>query len=223
MGKQSKINIGNKYGMLTVVSVYEGCKEGVHDKFLCKCECGNEAVVQAGHLLSSHTKSCGCIQKKVASERLKTHGKAHTKIYEIWSALKSRCNNPNNKRYNKYGGRGIKVCDEWNKSFEAFYNWSINNGYSDTLSIDRIDVNGNYEPSNCRWTTNKEQCRNRTNNFNITYKEQTKTLSEWAEVLGISYKILYQRIKAYGWPIEKAFTKPVRGALHAEQEAARCE
>ena len=121
--------------------------------------------------------------------------------------MKTRTTNKNCPEYKNYGGRGIKICDEWLSDFRKFYYWSINNGYKDELTIDRIDVNGNYEPSNCRWTTQKVQQNNRTNNHNITYNGETHTMKQWAERLGIKYKTLERRINAYHLTIEKAFTK----------------
>lgn len=136
------------------------------------------------------------------------HGMKKTRIYKSWERIKRRCNNP--KTYKNYGGRGIKVCDEWSKDFMAFYEWAMANGYRDDLTIDRIDVNGNYEPNNCRWVTMKEQENNRRNNHHITYNGETHTIAEWGDILNIPYKVLLQRITTYKWSIEKAFNIPVR-------------
>jgi hypothetical protein len=108
-----------------------------------------------------------------------------TRLYNIWVGLKGRCNNPNDARYDRYGGRGISVCEEWNTSFQSFYDWAISNGYSEDLTIDRIDNDGNYEPSNCKWSTNKEQCNNRVTNINIKIGNTTKTLTEWCEIFDV--------------------------------------
>lgn len=138
------------------------------------------------------------------------HGFKHTRIYNVWAGIKARCYNPNNKSYKDYGGRGIIMCDEWKNGFINFKNWAISNGYNDNLTIDRINVNGDYEPSNCRWATKKEQCNNRTTNKFITYKNEIHTLAEWSEIVGIKYKCLHKRIKYFNWSIEKAFNTPIK-------------
>ena len=133
----------------------------------------------------------------------------NTKLFYIWGGIKARCYNKNNKQYKYYGARGIIVCDEWTNDFVSFYNWAMANGYKEHLSIDRIDFNGNYEPTNCRWTTNKEQQRNKSNNRFITYKNETKILTDWCNELNISIATMSARLKKLS--IEKAFTTPIRG------------
>lgn len=137
------------------------------------------------------------------------HGLCDTRIYRIWKNMKQRCYNPKNPRYNFYGKIGVKVCDEWKNNFISFYKWSIENGYQDNLTIDRIDVNGNYEPSNCRWITNKEQQFNKHVNHFITYNGETKTLTEWGMELGIDPNTLGTRLSR-GWSIEKTLITPVK-------------
>ena len=111
-----------------------------------------------------------------------------TRIYETWQDMKRRCYNKQNARYDRYGGRGITVCEEWLNDFQSFYDWAINNGYSDDLTIDRIDNDGNYEPANCKWSTNKEQCNNRVTNINIKIGNTTKTLTEWCEIFDVDVR-----------------------------------
>lgn len=191
-----------KYGRLTVLCRY-GNEKPV--KWLCKCECGNECIVYGDNLKRGHTKSCGCIEKERPSHT--KHGKSGSRIHVIWVSMKGRCYNPNNAEYETYGGRGIAVCDEWLNSFEAFYEWTVASGYADDLSIDRKDVNGNYEPSNCRWATQKEQQNNRRNNRYITYNGETHTMAEWARILNINYGTLCSRINRSKYDIERAFNK----------------
>lgn len=133
------------------------------------------------------------------------------RIYLIWHDMKKRCYQPQNKRYARYGGRGIRICDEWLNNFQAFFDWSMANGYSPELSIDRIEKDINYEPSNCRWATIIEQANNRSNNHFITYKGKTKTMKEWSATVGISYYVLRSRLNR-GWDIEKALFTPIGGA-----------
>ena len=161
MGKLINLT-GKRFGRLLVIGKSES-KNGMAT-WLCKCDCGNEKVVCGNELRKGKANSCGCLRKELAYKMLIQHGKANTRLYKVWKAMKARCNNPNNKRYSSYGGRGIKVCDEWQNSFQAFYDWAIANGYREGLSIDRVNNDGNYEPTNCRWATASEQQKNKRKN-----------------------------------------------------------
>lgn len=206
---------GQRFGMLTVLNRAEdyifksGRKERV---WSCKCDCGNEVNVFGENLKKGNTTSCGCYRKEKVKEEKTTHGLSDNNLYYAHSNMKSRCYNQNDKRFKNYGGRGIIVCDEWlgANGFINFYNWAISHGYSDGLTIDRIEVDGNYEPNNCRWVDLTTQENNRTNNHLITYNNETMTMAMWAEKLGINYKTLSNRINTQKWSIEKAFTTPIR-------------
>lgn len=190
----TKIDLtGQRFGRLVVVKMV-GVDNRGECTWECKCDCGNIThPIKGSTLRLRKSQSCGCLQKEKISERSSTHRGSQTRLYNIWSLMKRRCNNPKSTAFNDYGGRGITVCDEWKNDFQAFYEWSISNGYDDNLSIDRIDVNGNYEPSNCRWASQKVQTQNRRCAVIIKFKGKAQTLSEWAEESGIPYKTLHTR------------------------------
>ena len=182
--KPYKSLIGKKFGRLTVVSLVEsdvGTK--IPTKWLCKCDCGNTIKALGYNLNNGNTKSCGCLRKEFAKNKKYIHGCTKTRLHTTWSHMKQRCENTNDKAFKHYGGRGIKICDEWH-DFACFRDWALVNGYSDDLTIDRIDVNGNYEPSNCRWVTLKEQQTNKRNNAFIIFDGKRKCLAEWAKEFG---------------------------------------
>lgn len=202
--------VGRKFNKLIVIKRVKN--SGKHTMWKCRCDCGNETIVRADDLKSGCSKSCGCYAREMATILNTSHGGTGTRLYNIWNLMKDRCLNPNNKRYECYGGRGITVCEEW-MEFEPFRDWSMSNGYADNLTIDRKDNDGNYEPSNCRWATHKEQANNRSNNHYLTYNGETHTIAEWAEIKGINKDVLRSRINI-GWQIERAFNEKVTERKH---------
>lgn len=209
---------GRRYERLTVVR-----QDGrIHNRpaWLCRCDCGKEVRANAGELNAGRAESCGCLHRqrvsKMLSELKTTHGGSGTRLYTVWNAMKRRGFNEHCKEYPLYGGRGIVVCDEWRESFEAFRDWAIGAGYDvqaprGQCTIDRIDVNGNYCPENCRWATQSEQCNNRQKNHFLDIRGEKKTIAAWSKVSGIPSHTIYDRIRS-GWDAERAvFAPPQKG------------
>lgn len=195
---------GQKFNKLRVIERLENDNGGI-PVWLCKCDCGNFTRVRGKNLKNGSVKSCGCLLKKGTQT---THGLSKTKLYTIWNSMKSRCSYPKSQSYKRYGARGISVCDEWKNSFESFYSWSMENGYREGLTIERIDNNGNYCPQNCKWVTRKEQCRNRRTNIVFEYMGEKHILIEWCEILNLDYKFIYNRIHKMGWSFERSISTP---------------
>ena len=197
---------GQRFGRLVALNVARQDKRGEFF-WLCQCDCGNQKIVSSYKLRSGNTKSCGCLQAEHRKSGFhKTHGMTNTKLYVIWQNMKHRCSDPKNIMYKHYGGRGIKVCEEWLQGFAPFMEWAFSSGYSEGLSIERIDVDGNYEPKNCKWIAKTEQYLNRTDSHRLTAFGRTQTISEWAEESGIQYDTIERRINQYGWSAEDAVT-----------------
>ena len=191
--------IGQKFSRLKVLEFdhkVKYAKSSFKYYYKCLCDCGNICIVERSKLISGHTRSCGCLK----DENYK-HKACSTKLYAVWKNMKSRCYNPNNKKYKNYGARGITICPEWGKDFLSFKKWAEETGYDENAkrgecTIDRIDVNGDYCPENCRWITNNAQQRNRTNNLLITFGGATHCAAEWVEVLKISRWEVKKYLKA---------------------------
>lgn len=191
-----------RFGRLMVLQ-REGTQCG-SATWLCQCDCGNITIVNGHNLRRGLTVSCGCKRATVPS--YKTHGKSQTRLHRIWRGMKQRCFNPNNTAYEDYGGRGITVCDEWKDDFQTFHDWAMANGYAEDLEIDRMDNDGNYEPSNCRWTTRERQANNRRTNAKLTLNNETHTIAEWTKITGLSKATIDGRLKR-GWTIERVLTE----------------
>lgn len=188
---------GEKYGKLKVL--YETEKKNKNGTYycMCLCECGNKKEILKSSLISGNTKSCGCliVDTLKAKKIHYKHGDSKTRLHTIWCEIKRRCYCKSDNAYKNYGGRGITICREWLKDYKNFKKWAINNGYDEKLTIDRIDVNGNYEPTNCRWATRKEQNNNRRSNIKVKYNNEKMTLKQVSEIKKIKYNKIYWAYK----------------------------
>lgn len=193
--------IGRRFTRLTVLEFvgYKDLGNRTRPQFRCLCDCGTEVIRLYGGLHTGVTKSCGCLHR----ERRTKHGGTGTKVYAVWRAMHERCVNPKVRNYPNYGGRGINVCERW-KDYAAFRDDM--GPRPDGGTLDRINNDGNYEPGNCRWATQREQMNNVRKNVRLTFRGETRTVSEWARRLGVTRDRLYWRLKT-GWPIEEALTK----------------
>jgi hypothetical protein len=200
--------LNKKFNKLTVIEDDYTQKYVYHKEVKCLCECGATCIKKLKYILSGETKSCGCLKLLPAHV---THGMTNTPEHKVWFGIKRRCYNQNEKNYKDYGAKGIVMSDDWKNNFLSFYN-DMGPRPDNSFSIERKNNQGNYEKDNCKWATSKEQGRNKSNNFCITYKGETKCASEWEEILGLnkSSGILQKRLKR-GWSIEKTMETPSLG------------
>ena len=212
---------GQRFGRLEVLG-RAGSKCG-HTLWHCRCDCGNETYVLACGLRSGNVVSCGCWKNELAGKGNLSHGKSKSRLYEVWKAMRQRCNNPNHDSYKNYGGRGIYICDEWN-DYTAFEEWAIKNGYGGSAkfgecTIERKDNSGPYSPDNCVFANWSEQQNNTRNNHRITIDGETKTLTDWCEIYGIRPSTVLRRI-GLGWSEEKSITTPTgaKNPIHPTQD-----
>ena len=205
---------GKRFGRLIVLDV-DG-KDGRAVTWKVKCDCGTIKVVRGGSLRYGRTRSCGCLLREVAGKRAKAgnwsrkHGLSNHPLYRVLVGMKARCYNKNTINYERYGARGITICNEWRNSFQVFIEWGLSNGWEKGLTIDRENNNKGYSPDNCRFITMKKNCRNRRSSDIIVYGEFKGTLTELAEKIGMDRSTLRGRIKILKWPIEKAVTAPLQ-------------
>lgn len=194
---------GQKFNKLLVLERMPNTSNG-QTVWKCQCDCGTITIVRGSNLKSGVVKSCGCLHigHPTASNESKTP------LYRCWCSIMARCNNPNHKAYKDYGGRGIKVCDEWH-DYLTFKQWVLDTKKEEGLTIDRIDVDGDYCPQNCRWATMKEQSRNRRSNILIEYNGKKQILTDWCNELGLDYKFIHNRLFKLHWTFEKAISTPV--------------
>ena len=218
----AKSLIGARFGRLVVVA------QGPSDRgrrWICKCDCGGQSLVKTGHL-NAGVQSCGCLVAEVAQQlgwaalgkrkRDWVPESLRQKLKNTYRNMLGRCYETENPRWPHYGGRGILVCAEWlgHSGRDSFYRWAVNNGCNQALQIDRINVDGNYEPDNCRWVTPRVQANNTTRNRYIAWSGETLTVSQWADRFGLSYCAMQHRVDR-GWPMERIASQRQRGRQHA--------
>lgn len=200
--RQQRVYPGEKFGKLTVIELL-GQREGKGHFFSrVRCDCGTELIERDSSLISGRVTQCRTCTLRENGQL--THGMTNTRRFNIWQSMRARCYNPNDNNYKNYGGRGIGICDEWKDDFVSFYNWSNENGYSDDLTIDRIDVNGDYCPENCRWADKKTQARNKRTTRYLEYEGKILPICEISEITGIAPSTITQRIDKGGWDIYRA-------------------
>lgn len=197
--------IGNRYGRL-LIKDYAGKNSQKKTQWLCICDCGVEKIISSADIKAEKIVSCGCHKNESASKRFSTHKLCKSSEYSSWAAMINRCTNKKLRDYKNYGGRGIVVCDRWRDSFEDFL-LDMGNKPSQKHSIDRIDVNGNYQKSNCRWADDFQQARNARSNIVIEFNNKKMVLSEAAEIYGINYGTLISRYRK-GWTVDEMLTIP---------------
>lgn len=213
MGRKQKDYSGQRFGMLVAIEPTQERKpHGNNVIWLCRCDCGNYVKVSTSEFRNgAHTVSCGCYRNALLSEKSKTHGHSKERLYTIWINMRRRCYDPNAKGYKNYGGRGIQVCERFN-DYEYFREWAIGSGYDEfaktgACTIDRIDGNGDYSPENCRWVSMKFQQNNKRNNVRLTHNGETKTASQWEDIMGYRRGLILDRIRR-GWDVCRAIDTP---------------
>lgn len=192
---------GQKFGRITVISRAEN--RGRQTFWLCACSCGDEKEICAYNLTRGLTKSCGCLSAETTGNRSRTHGMSEAREYQIWLGMKARCHTETNSAFKYYGAKGVSVCADWRNSFEQFL--ADMGPAPEGMSIERIDVHGDYEPSNCKWATVEEQANNKTNNRNITWGGKTMTAAQWERETGLPARKILRRLRD-GWPASRALT-----------------
>lgn len=205
---------GQRFGHWSVIQSMGAERQGKPVRWLCRCDCGTERIVCESHLRNGSSQSCGCTRRDNPNHPKRTHGESRSRLYHTWKSIKARCNPKTTveRSQRDYAGRGIRVCEEWENSYEAFRDWALSNGYDDTLTIERIDVNRGYEPQNCTFIPFEQQPVNRRNTL-LTVNGVTKTKQEWAGDIGINLRTLSSRLNKLHWSPERAVSTPARGMM----------
>lgn len=197
---------GRRFGRLMVIGRADDTAG--HTAWMCRCDCGAVKTVLACNLKSGASKSCGCYRNKKTGDQFRKHGMRNTRLYQTWCGMRRRSFDKNDKSYPDYGGRGIVICDEWDGNFKAFYDWSMENGYADELTIDRIDNSKGYGPSNCRWATSIMQANNRSTSVFVEMHGEKRTVMEWCRLLNVNYGTAMTR-RRRGLQGAELFAEPI--------------
>ena len=196
---------GQRFGKWTILKDVASGSSNSTGRYLCECDCGTVREVASYSLRMGLSSSCRC--HMTGNTR---HGLCRHPLFRVWGGMKERCYRPSSNSFQYYGAKGIAVCDAWRIDFRSFYRWAVTHGYRRGLTIERIDNDGNYEPSNCRWATTKEQARNCRRNHLVTYQGKTLPIVVWCDELGLKYDVIKQRLTKLKWTPKRAFTTPVR-------------
>lgn len=224
--KNAKYNdpeyVGKKFGKLTVMEINH-IKQGKYNRWVwkCRCDCGNVGEYRSDYIVKGHTKSCGCVVRE--NKPNYKHGGSGTRLFIIWVDMRSRCglSGSGGAFYYRYGGRGITVCEEWN-DYTKFAKWALENGYSDELTLERIDNDGNYCPENCTWADRKRQARNRRTTLVVNYHGKDMSLADACETAGTPYKLAFSRIKYLNWPVNEAIDVPANESRKWKRSERYC-
>lgn len=192
------VNAGERFSRLAIIRELPSKRRGRKNRrfMLCKCDCGNTTGVMLNDLVTGNTKSCGCLSVETSKAKATTHGLREHPLYEIWSTMKRRCHSKSCREYKWYGAKGVCVCSSWRKSFLAFYEWSMNAGWSPGMSIERLDVTRGYEEGNCTFIPRPLQNKNKRNTIRVTYLERTQCLTDWCKELGVRYGTVFYKLKS---------------------------
>lgn len=203
-----KIEIGMKFGRWTIIQFDKYKNHARH--WLCRCDCGTEKSVSQSQLTKGNSTSCGCYRKEYLSQINTKHGDSFTRLYTIWNKMKDRCYKENSQDYKNYGARGITICNEWLNSYKTFKDWALANGYQEHLTIERKNIDGNYESDNCLWITIQEQQKNKRPPISkFINRRLQKPIKELAKEKGLSSSLVYKRL-AIGWSLEKSLNTQKR-------------
>ena len=215
--KEFKDLIGQTFNRWTVIGISDKTNKHYDRYWLCQCSCENKTIREVSELslIKERSKSCGCYSSEVTTKMNKDRSirdkyPHYKRIYSVYDGMRKRCYNENNNNYKYYGAKGVIICKEWLSDFMKFYHWSIENGYSPELTIDRIETHGIYEPDNCRWATQEVQDYNKRNTVYLEIDGESKTVLDWEKISGLSYSVLWQRYKIFGFRTKEEMFKPVR-------------
>ena len=202
--------IGKRFGRLVVIDLDHVDEKNKSTWWRCRCDCGNEIISYRGGLTSGDITSCGCFRREHIHEYGRKHGLSRHPLYAVWAGMIQRCTNKNASNYERYGYRGITVCDEWQHNFKSFYDWAIKSGYESGSTLDRIDNDNGYYPENCRWVDRNIQQNNTRRNHIVTYEGETHSIAEWSRILKVNHETLRYRVNKGNMKDFREFKEKIR-------------